>query len=127
MDLHTAGNHWDHRLSVTDGVCQHRSCSLCFHLAIKPIESRCCRDQCTIWRLPVGHHFQSLHVSISLNIPVNWSRHRLLSHENTNTNLITVTAGQHCIFKESFTGLLMNVSVCPITSSEASPVREWRR
>lgn len=33
MDLHTAGNHCDHRLSVTDGVCQHCTCSLCFHLA----------------------------------------------------------------------------------------------
>lgn len=33
-------------------------------------------------RLPVGHHFQSLPVSISLNIPVNWSHcgANLLSH-----------------------------------------------
>lgn len=98
LDLHRAGNHRDQGQSVTDGVCQPCTCSLCFHLAINPIESRCCRDQCTIChvvcahvcvcvhnsseRLPVGHHFQSLPVSISLNIPVNWSHcgANLLSH-----------------------------------------------
>lgn len=74
MDLHTAGNHCDHRLSVTDGVCQHCTCSLCFHLAIKPVGSCRHRDQFTIWMivvrpcvrvcvcnsskyLPVGHRF----------------------------------------------------------------------
>lgn len=53
MDLHTAGNHCDHRLSVTDGVCQHCTCSLCFHLAIKPVGSCCHRDQFTIWMIVV--------------------------------------------------------------------------
>lgn len=38
MDLHTAGNHRDCRLSVTDGVCQHFTCSLCFPSAIRPVE-----------------------------------------------------------------------------------------
>lgn len=76
MDLHTAGNHCDHRLSVTDGVCQRATCSLCFHLAIKPVGSDCHRDPCTIWKcvcvslslslcnsskyLPVGHHLPCL-------------------------------------------------------------------
>lgn len=49
LDLHTAGNRRDCRLSVTDGVCQHCTCSLCFHLAIRPVGQCCCRDQCSIW------------------------------------------------------------------------------
>lgn len=49
LDLHVAGNQQAHGLAATDGVCQPSTCTLCFHWAIELIESRCCRDQCTIW------------------------------------------------------------------------------
>lgn len=53
LDLHTAGNRCDCRLCVTDGVCQDCTCSLCFHLAIRPVGQCCCKDQCSIWMIVI--------------------------------------------------------------------------